>query len=83
MNDLVVISDDEVTILSTGLAVLYRGSPKRGTTAMVTCSDGRTRRLTMEDAIELVDKVCQLAGKAAGVNRKVGVEAAQKFKEAA
>lgn len=59
------ITHEELAILSTAIAIVQKHAERmRG---QVLCADGKMRRLTKEGAVNLIDRLSQLAGHAPSV----------------
>lgn len=72
------ITGDELAILSTAIAIVQKhGERMRG---KVLCSDGKLRSLTQEQAIDLIDRMSQLAGYKPGELKEQGLALAKKVK---
>lgn len=57
---MVVITKDELAILSTAIAIVQKDSERRR--GFVLCADGKLRRLSKEQAVTLIEKITTLSG---------------------
>lgn len=67
-----LISSDDLAIISTAIAVLQKDSERRR--GLVICSDGRARRLSRDQAVDMIDKVGTLAGYERGYLKNLAME---------
>lgn len=71
---MVQISDNELAILATAVAVVQKDSERRR--GFVFCTDAKLRRFTKLDAVDLLDRLGQLAGHEAGKLKRDGLDLA-------
>lgn len=71
---MVRISDSELAILATAIAIVQKDAERRR--GFVLCTDGKLRRLGKMDAVNLLDRLGQLAGHDEGVLKEQGLSLA-------
>lgn len=74
----VAISKDELAILSTAIAVIQKDAERRR--GFVICADGKLRRFQKLQAVDLIDRLGQLAGHNPGELKRLGLELAREVK---
>jgi len=75
----VKITNDELAILSTAIAVMQKDAERRR--GLMICADGKPRRLSQELALDLIDRLSQLAGHAPGLLKAQGLALAKEVKQ--
>lgn len=69
------VSNDELSILSTAIAIVQKDAERRR--GFVVCADGKLRRFSKEQAVDLIDRLGQLAGHEAGALKREGLALAK------
>lgn len=65
------ITRDELSILSTAILIVQKDAERRR--GYVLCADAKLRKLNKMQAVELIDKIAQLAGFEAGDLKSKGL----------
>lgn len=74
----VKITSDELAILSTAIAIIQKDAERRR--GFVICADGKLRRFPKEQAVDLIDRMGQLAGHTPGLLKQQGLELAREVR---
>ena len=73
-----IISNDELAIISTSIAIIQKDAERRR--GFVLCADGKVRKFTKEQAVDLIDKIGTLAGHQLGELKAQGMELAKEVR---